>query len=399
MRRVVMLSSEPLGPPWNGADKNFAALLVRADDANHYTIQAGRRPTFDLAHVTAVPSRFVSDQPTAAQKLRGLVFLLRHSRSVDLIHLVASLANPSRLVGPTLRAWSTLQRTPIVHTIPSIGDRPILRRNFVGNATVVVSEYSRQRLLSQGVPNVFRVYPPLDAAALVPHASPDLLAQQLALGQRAVVYPGHYGEDGGVAEIIQAFARLPPDCDDAVLVLSCRTHVGQHAALEAEKAEHLAHTAGIASRVRVLGQVADMPTLLAACAVTVLVPRRLTSKMDLPLVLLESLALERPVIVIDRPPLNEVLIGGGGGLLIPPDDIASLVDGLTRLLRSPDLRYQLAHHGRIGVRDQCQPTTVVARYHEIYDEVLTRVGTRQSGSAACLPSMGGDRDAAAPDDA
>jgi glycosyltransferase involved in cell wall biosynthesis len=379
-RRILMVSSVPLAKPWNGADKNLANLLVRRDRHNHFVVHTSAKEPWDpQSDVTAIRSRRVSAMPTTEQRLREIGYMLRHSGSADLIHLVASLHGPSSWTGPALRAWSTFRQRPLVHTLPSVGDVPIERRNFAGDATVVVSEHTRRRLQDHGVSNVFRVYPPLETDSLHPvhPARAEAAIREFGLGDRAILYPAHYGEDSGIREIIQAFSRLRGDLapHEPVLVLACRSHAWQDPEAERLKILQQAAEAGISDRIRVLGHVFDMPALIRACAVTVLVPRRLNAKMDLPLVILESLALGRPVIVGDQAPISEALLGEGG-FRVPYGNVPALASALARLLGSVELRQKLAEAGRASVLEHCDPENVVEHYQEIYDRVV-RPASRQ----------------------
>ena len=372
-RRILMASSVPLAEPWNGADKNLANLLVRRDLHNHYIVHTGVKEPWDLRpDITAVRSHRISAMPTMEQRLRELGYLLQHSGTADLIHLVASLYGPAPWTGPALRTWSTIRGRPIVHTVPSVGEVPIERRNFAGDATVVVSENTRRRLEDNGVPNVYRVYPPLEIKRLHPRhpAGPEASIGELRLGDQAVLYPAHYGETSGMREIIQAFSRLrgSPETQRAVLVLACRSHAWQDPEAERRTVLRQAAEAGISPRIRVLGHVADMSALISACAVTVLVPAKLSGKMDLPLVILESLASGRPVIVGDQAPISEALLGEGG-YAVPYGDVPALTRALTRLLGNVGLREKLAERGRASVLEQCDPEMIVGRYQEIYEQV------------------------------
>ena len=380
-RRILMASSVPLAKPWNGADKNLAKLLVRRDRHNHFVVHTSAKEPWDpQSDITAIRSRRVSAMPTTEQRLREMAYMLKHSGSADLIHLVASLHGPSSCTGPALRAWSTFRQRPLVHTLPSVGDVPIERRNFAGDATVVVSEHTRRRLQEHGVSNVFRVYPPLEMESLHPvhPARSEAAIREFRLGDRAVLYPAHYGEDSGMREIIQAFSRLRGDLapHEPVLVLACRSHAWQDPEAEERKILQQAAEAGISDRIRVLGHVSDMPALISACAVTVLVPRRLSAKMDLPLVILESLALGRPVIVGDQAPISEALLGEGG-FRVPYGNVPALASALARLLGSVELREKLAEAGRASVLEHCDPENVVEHYQEIYERVA-RPASRQA---------------------
>jgi glycosyltransferase involved in cell wall biosynthesis len=364
--RILIVSTLPLAAPWNLADKNLAATLVQRDRHNQFIVHTNQSELWPSPpHVTAIRSRLVSDRTTEFQKLLSFMYLLRQTTAADLIHIVATLQGTARWVGPLLRTWARLCRCPVIHTAPSIGDSAIQHSNLIGDVTVVVSEHTKQRLERAGVTNVFRVYPPLDPERIRPKASPAALVQHYNLGERAVLYPAHYGTHSGIEEMIHAFATLPAALSDSVLVFACRAYPWQDAAVEAAKVMAQAEAAGVSDRVRVVGTVNDLPALMSACAVTALVPQRLASKMDLPYVFLEALVLDRPVILSDAPPICESLLGDGG-LAVRYGDIDALRDALVRLLSDSALRQRLAAQGKAAVLEYCHPDRVVKQYQDIY---------------------------------
>jgi glycosyltransferase involved in cell wall biosynthesis len=368
MYRVLMLSSVPLAAPWNGADKNLARILVHYDQENHYLVQTDSAEPWPTRRVMAIRERDVSPMPTTVQKLRMLDLIRRYAHQVDLIHIVASLRRPTLQSGLILRTMRHAFQKPVVHTAPSLGDLPLTSHRLFGDATVVVSAYSYEQLQRHGVRKARVVYPPIDMERLRPAEDLAALARELRLGSRAVLYPAHYGPHSGIAEIIMAFAQLPAELDDAVLVLACRTHKHQNPAEEEHRVWAEAAAAGIADRVRIVSKVRDMPGLISACAVTALVPAQLDSKMDLPMVVLEALALDRPVLIGDHSPMREALFDGG--LAVPYGKIERLSMALAQLLASEPLRHHLARRGRKTMLEHCDPASTVASYQQIYHEVL-----------------------------
>jgi len=366
--RILMMSSLPLSAPWNGADKNFGRLIAQTDIENEYIVQTGAGDDWP-DHVTPVRSAHVESMPTRAQKIFAFRYLLRYAGKSDLVHIVASLSNPSRPGTALLRGWHKIAHKPVVHTLPSIGDIPVVRSNFVGDVTVVVSKHSQQKLKDHGIPNVLHIYPPLDVSKIFPTNPPEQLSKELALGQNAVLYPAHYGTKSGIKEVIAAFSHLPTSLRDAVLVLACRTHPGQNADDEARQVLTYGRKMGIAERIRIVGDFKDIPALISACSITVLVPNQLTSKMDLPLVVLESLALKRPVILSEQPPLDEALLGGGG-FTVPYGNIPALAAAMSKLLTDQVLYERLATQGYNAVRQQCHPDRITEQYREIYHSLM-----------------------------
>lgn len=383
-RRILLVSSVPLAAPWNGADKNLARLLATHDQNNAYIVQSDCFEPWPDDRIKVVRERMASPLPSNGQKLRSMAFMLKYTRQAHLIHIVASVRRPSPLVGPFLLFWKRLSGRPLIHTALSVGDEAVRAAHFPADVTVVITEHDRARLKGAGVGRVERLAPPLNWASLEPKTAPDEASARLRLGENAILYAGHYGPYGGVAECIEAFARLPGSLNGtvgtgtvgtgtvgtgAVLVLACRTFPDQDPEVEAERARGLAASLGVEERVRIVGEVDDMAALIKACAITVLLPTRMEGKMAIPQVLLESLALGRPIVTGSEPPLREALFGGG--LAVKPGDIPGLADALSKLLQDAWLRKQLGKAGREKVRQQCSPEKAVQKYQRLYRRFTT----------------------------
>jgi L-malate glycosyltransferase len=135
--------------------------------------------------------------------------------------------------------------------------------------------------------------------------------------------------------------------------------------------EQLAQGLGLGGRVVFMGERRDIPAVLAAMDVSVLPA---LSNESLPNVILESMAAGVPVIATRVGGSPELIDDGKTGLLVPPDDEASLVAALERLLRQPELRMQCARQAKQKARDNFRLTEVCGRFEELYWTLLEKKG-------------------------
>jgi glycosyltransferase involved in cell wall biosynthesis len=90
-----------------------------------------------------------------------------------------------------------------------------------------------------------------------------------------------------------------------------------------------------------------------------------------PVSLIEALAHGVPAVASDVGGVPE-LVGDGCGLLVPAGDPLALADGIRRLLRSPQLRADVARAGRIRVEQEFAVEPVVARLRELLGFTASR---------------------------
>src|SRR5205807_7679356 len=93
----------------------------------------------------------------------------------------------------------------------------------------------------------------------------------------------------------------------------------------------LAHTLRLTEQVRFLGEVRDVPALLARASLFVLP----SLSEGISLTILEAMACGLPVVATKVGGNPEVIESGRTGLLVPPSDPASLAQGILHLVGNP----------------------------------------------------------------
>ncbi len=126
----------------------------------------------------------------------------------------------------------------------------------------------------------------------------------------------------------------------------------------------LAIQLGIQDRVHFLGVRRDIPTLIRAAIATVHVSQR----EGLPRSVMESLALEVPVIGSQIRGTSE-LLSRSGGILVPLGDIAAIRQAMQKMLTDPVARRQMGQQGRRSMAP-FDLKTVLWRHEILYEQAL-----------------------------
>ncbi|HET9630699.1 MAG TPA: glycosyltransferase, partial [Novosphingobium sp.] len=173
-------------------------------------------------------------------------------------------------------------------------------------------------------------------------------------GEVRLISVGRLSPEKGQTCLLEAFAMASRNARATLTVVG---HGPLAADLKA-RAENL----GIADRVRFTGRLGTTETLAEIAAADALV---LPSFMEgLPVVLIEALALGRPVIASQVAGIPEAVVHGHNGLLVPPLDVASLAEAMENLIDSPALRRQLAANARCSVAAEFLSGASWRRLHE-----------------------------------
>lgn len=131
-------------------------------------------------------------------------------------------------------------------------------------------------------------------------------------------------------------------------------HFGDDEAFE-RRLHELAAELGIADAVDFRGHRSDVVAEIAACDVVV---HASTRPEPFGQVVIEAMALGRPVIAADAGGPAEVVTDGHDGLLVPPGDVEALASAMVRLTADREARARLAENGRQTVTRYALPHVV-----------------------------------------
>lgn len=179
----------------------------------------------------------------------------------------------------------------------------------------------------------------------------------------------------GTATLIEALAKLRAGGrHDATVVI-----VGD-GPLRADLGA-LAERLGVSPHVRLLGDRADVRSVLAALDVFIL-PSRTEGMSN---ALLEAMAMARPVVATAVGGTPEVVADGQSGLLVPADDAAAMARSVERLLDEPAFAAEVGAAARQTVEERYGARSMVRRLEAVYAAVANS-GDIASGSRAALVS-------------
>lgn len=369
----ILLVSKPVAPPWNDSSKNLVRDVALGME-RHVPLVLGRRgagfavPRGEVEPL--YPASAGGFAPALVDNARVLSRLVA-GRRPDLWHFFFAPNPRTSRIGA---AAARLRRMPTVQTVCSAprADADI-RSLLFADVTVVLSRHTERRLVDAGVPaERLRRIPPAIPPLEVPTEQAREEARRafgLPASAPLVVYAGDLEFGGGAATSIEALAHIPRS--DAHLAVACRVKT-EAARAEERRLRELVTSRGLHSRVSWVGETPRIHDLLAAADVVVLPSESLYAKMDHPLVLLEAMSMERPVVVA-RGTAAEELAEHGGATAVEPsaDAVASSVGAL---LDDADARRALGRRAREHVLAHHDRGAMARAYETVYDALLADGG-------------------------
>lgn len=204
----------------------------------------------------------------------------------------------------------------------------------------------------------------IDVAGLERRARRELPSAREALGPAsegpAVLAIGRLERQKGFDLLLRALAEARRRGKALRLVVAGEGR--ERASLQA-----LAGRLGVAPAVRWLGERTDVAGLLAAADGVVLPSRR----EGLPYVLLEAMALGRPIVATAVGGVPEAIAHRREGWLLPAEDLDALVDGLTWLAAGGEEPITCGARARSRALAEFSADAMASRFAALYREVLT----------------------------
>jgi len=175
-------------------------------------------------------------------------------------------------------------------------------------------------------------------------------------------------EGKGHAVLIEAFKELQKELKDIRLVI-----VGEGYLYD--RLENLVHRYGLSNSVLFTGFQMDVSEIIATFDVAVL-PSFFEG---MGRVLLEAMAMEKPVIGSRVGGIPDLVEDGVNGFLVRPGDVRDLVSTLKKIISDKKLARKMGKEGRKRMSEQFSADVMVRSIEKVYHECLNRKGIRIGG--------------------
>ena len=137
-----------------------------------------------------------------------------------------------------------------------------------------------------------------------------------------------------------------------------------------QRLQEIAQGDGLTDQVVFTGERRDIPDLINSLSILI---HASVSPEPFGRVLLEGMALQKPVISTNIGAGREIVEDGKTGLLVTPGDPEKLSDAIVRLLKDPQMAAKMGKAGRARLDDHFHLKTNVKQTEKLYDRVLSSV--------------------------
>jgi colanic acid/amylovoran biosynthesis glycosyltransferase len=294
------------------------------------------------------------------------MILLRHVRRAGIAHLHAHFADSAtdvamlvthyrrdQRVGTTTCSWSLAVHGSV--EFYNVGQYALADKLAHARFAVAISDFGRSQLMRLSAkdrwPHIHVVRCGVDLDVYAPPADRTGRADAAE-----ILFVGRLLHGKGLSLLFEAIAALR---GRGLAVIA--TVVGDGPARA--EAERDVAALGISNQVRFLGSIGqDELREQYARADIFCLP---SFAEGIPVVAMEAMAMELPVVSTRITGLPELIDDGANGVLVAPGRLDQLVEALERLVRSPDERLRLGRAARARIRDDYDVARSAARMREV----------------------------------
>jgi phosphatidylinositol alpha-1,6-mannosyltransferase len=366
-RPSILMITIPIFPPWDNASKNRAyniALNIKKHKI-HLLTKKGHLLSWKTENI--VFEDVYRTKYVFLQKLFLGLRLLKKDPHIKVYHF---FFQPSFISSLFFKYLLKIKRKSSIQTILNVfGEGDDLRKYLFADVMLVSSEYMRVKLLNEGFKNVRKIDPGVDCERFSHRALSTDLRERLEIGDAPVVlYPGEYLEIRGMPHLLEAIRLVLTRVGSVRFIFACRIF-NKEDLIREQETKKKAKRMGVSDGIIFLQTYDEMPELIGLSDIVIFPTIEMYDKMDIPLTLLESLAMGKPIIISDIPPLNEIM-KAEVGIKVKPGDHVELTNSIIELLTDDERRKAMGRRGRQMVLEHFDIKEIAMEYDELYREVL-----------------------------
>ncbi len=364
----ILFITRPIAPPWNEGSKNSVLALARQLRECEVHLLTAKGFKVGEKHIVSeeifTQSGLVSGR-SFGQKLRLLLRLFKRD-DIDIYHF---FFKPTALVAMAAKLSNVFNRKETVQTIVSVpreGEQ--VKKSIFSKNLVVGSKFMQARLKEKGLDSTLIPFG-VDPQSLKPL---DVGAAKKGFGlagSPTILFPGDLFSGKGLDTTVESMPSVLSRFSNAKFVFACRLLGTEEEKRALEAAKLSIKASNFEKNSWFVHEVDDMRQLVAASDIVVFPARVMHYKMDYPLVLLEAMALEKPVIFSNVLPLNE-LFEQGSNIMIEKGNPEELSNAIISLLSDEKERNSIGRNAKSLVQKKFNIQDSAKKYLELYKTIL-----------------------------
>jgi len=380
--KKILLFTRPLVPPWDEGSKNLAFEIARHNEGDfvfHLLTDKSEKLSagnWKNPEKIALEKIFSSEKLDFGNKLKLLkrLFTIKPS-DFDLIHfLFAPRPLTSFLFRYHLKNFpvKTIQTLATLNKIEKYGKEKIKQILFA-DLVVAQSRFTYEKLKQLNIP-AQQIYPGIDLEKFVSQPKDEKMMAKLGLKKDdfILLFTGEYARLEAIDDILDAFEILKKDnqAEKVKIILACRLKTSLDRQIKSATQNKIVQK-NWQKHFVFLDFVDNMTKLYNLANLNIFPVRKMEEKFDVPLVLIESMACGKTVLVSDLPVLTEIIKDGISGAVVPVANPQALAEKIIFLKNNPGINNDLALAGQTFAHKHFDIKKISRQYQQVYQKLLS----------------------------
>ena len=248
-----------------------------------------------------------------------------------------------------------------------------VKNNLFGDILVTYSTHTKSRLKKLGFSNTQHIYPGIDLENYTPQEKNEEFMKECNIlpTDFVISFAGEYVRLGGIDEVITSFIKIHNEIPNVKLWLSLRVKNTKDNIKKKEVVNQFKRL-GLLEKVIFGDEVnytnRSMSDVYNLHDIIIYPIHNMKGKFDVPLVIPEAMACQKPVILSDIPLLRE-FVNNNNAIIIKIGDIDQLTEAILDLYNNPKKREQIATNGMRYARKSFDIGYIAKQYNQLYEEI------------------------------
>jgi len=357
----VLLVTRPLAYPWNEGSKNLAYNLAKnlRDHNVHILVRKNfnERIGKNVILHKIYPNKH-KHNVSYIEKLKLFFFLLM-VKDIDVYHFIYTPENYSSVINNLLMK---IKSRKSIQTIPT-KLKKISNKLFFADNVVAISDFTKNLLLKHKINNVIKINTGIDTNHFKPFERKELIKKYNVKNKFVMLFPIDL-EKGRGSRVILKIIRDISNLKNVLFIVSYRST--KKAILEERYLKSILIKLGLSRKVMFIKDPKDVRDLINISNVVIYPIVNHYEKHEIPMILLECMSMEKPIIINDTPPMNEIIKENEG---IKVNDYFEFKEIIIKLIKNKNFSKETGKLARKRIIEDFNIAKTAKSYSILYDKL------------------------------
>jgi len=366
--KKILLVTRPICPPWDEASKNFAYYLSQnIKDSEIHLLTNGILPHLE-ANIIQEPI-YNSNRFDLSQKIKLFKFLRKNRNNFDITHY---LFTPTKQNSFFIKKFARPKRGKTIQTIATLREdlhsNEDLKKILFSDLIITYSDYSKNKLKDLKFESTEKIYPGIDLSLYSPAPKDEKTMKEFGFkpDDFIVTYHGEFTRLGGTNKLIESIFQHAEIIKEKNIkfVLACRVK-NKDDETKKEALSELIEENNLENYVKIPDTFTTLEKVYNLADVATFPVENMQGKFDVPLVVIEAMACEKPVIISDLP-IFEEFANEQNSVKIETGNMEKFFQAVLDIKENSTRYAELGKNARIFVKENFDIKKTAEKYQAVY---------------------------------